>query len=155
MPATPILPTFSSVPAVTVPRAADGVRYSIVVADDNLDAAESLGLWLKLKGHKVTVQHDGRAALESAEQERPAVLLLDIGMPELNGYEVARGVRKKDWGQDMVLIAVTGWDTENDRRQSAAAGFDAHLAKPVDLKALAVLMQELVERKADLKLASG
>jgi signal transduction histidine kinase len=104
----------------------------ILVADDNPDARESLAALLSLNGHEVFRAQDGSDALEAAERCRPDVALLDIGMPRANGYEVARHIRGQPWGRDMVLVALTGWGQESDRRRSREAGFDSHLTKPVD-----------------------
>ena len=108
------------------------VQRRILVADDNPDARESLAALLALSGHEVFRAQDGSDALQSAERYRPHIALLDIGMPHANGYEVARRIRGEPWGQDMVLIALTGWGQESDRRRSHEAGFDNHLTKPVD-----------------------
>jgi CheY-like chemotaxis protein len=91
---------------------------------------------LKLYGHEVEVAHDGEEAVARAESMRPEVVLLDIGLPRLNGYEVARQIRSQDWGREIVLVALTGWGQEDDRRRSEGAGFNHHLVKPVDLDAL-------------------
>ncbi|HJW50479.1 MAG TPA: PAS domain S-box protein [Burkholderiaceae bacterium] len=104
----------------------------ILVVDDNRDATETLAALLQLSGHETATAYDGKSAIEIAESFRPDVLLLDIGMPELNGYDVARRVRELPWGADTMLIALTGWGQEDDRRRSQEAGFDAHLVKPVD-----------------------
>jgi len=103
----------------------------ILIADDNLDAAESLQLWLQLSGHEVQIAASGVAALELAATFLPEVALLDLGMPGLNGFDVARRIRKAPWGKSMVLIALTGWGQEEDRRRTAEAGFDHHLTKPI------------------------
>jgi CheY-like chemotaxis protein len=104
----------------------------ILVVDDNRDATETLAALLQLSGHETATAYDGKSAIEIAESFRPDVLLLDIGMPELNGYEVARRVRALPWGGETTLVALTGWGQEDDRRRSQDAGFDAHLVKPVD-----------------------
>ncbi|HJS90298.1 MAG TPA: PAS domain-containing protein [Steroidobacteraceae bacterium] len=117
-------------PAAPTP-AARRVRR-VLVADDNADAADSLALALKLRGHEVDTAHDGRQALEIAAILHPQVALLDIGMPELNGYELARQIRSEPWGQHMMLVAVTGWGQDEDRRRALEAGFDEHLTKPID-----------------------
>ncbi len=108
------------------------VQRRILVADDNPDARESLAALLALSGHEVFRAQDGSDALQSAERHRPHVVLLDIGMPLADGYEVARQIRRQPWGRDMVLIALTGWGQESDRRRSQEAGFNNHLTKPVD-----------------------
>jgi CheY-like chemotaxis protein len=123
----------------------------ILVVDDNRDATETLAALLQLSGHQTATAFDGKAALEIADAFRPHVLLLDIGMPELNGYEVARSVRSLPWGRDALLIALTGWGQDEDRRRSQEAGFDAHLVKPVDHGQLMRLLAELprAERPKD------
>jgi signal transduction histidine kinase len=112
----------------------------ILVADDNADALESLARVLQLSGHEVFSAANGRAALEIANAQQPEVALLDVGMPLLNGYELARKLRAEPWGKSMLLIAVTGWGQEADRLRSKEAGFDAHLVKPLDLDALTELL---------------
>ncbi len=114
----------------------------ILVADDNQDAADSLAMILEMSGHDVRVTHDGRAALSVAQTFRPDTVLLDIGMPHLNGYDVARALRQEPWGVDMRLIALTGWGQESDRQRAAEAGFDRHLTKPVDLDLLKTMLAD-------------
>jgi CheY-like chemotaxis protein len=99
--------------------------------DDNVDAAESLAMLLKMMGTETVTAHDGLAALDVAAAFRPAVMILDIGMPKMNGYEVGRRIRQLAWGKDVVLIALTGWGQEEDKRRSLEAGFDFHWIKPV------------------------
>ena len=120
--------------AATVTPARVGRR--ILVADDNQDAAVSLAMILEMAGHEVRVVHDGRAALSVAQTFRPDTILLDIGMPQLNGYEVAQALRQEPWGAGMHLIALTGWGQESDRQRAIDAGFDRHLTKPVNTDAL-------------------
>jgi signal transduction histidine kinase len=115
----------------------------ILVADDNNDALESLATLLQLSGHEVYTAPNGALALESAEQHRPEVALLDIGMPKLDGYEVARRIRAQPWGQRITLVALTGWGQDSDRRRSQEAGFDSHLVKPLDLDKLTELLAAL------------
>jgi CheY-like chemotaxis protein len=117
------------------------VARRVLVADDNRDGAETLALMLRLEGHDVAVAHDGPAALLMFERHRPEVALLDVGMPELDGYEVARRIRARADGAHVLLIAVTGWGQEKDRRQSAEAGFDYHLTKPAEPDVLIRLIQ--------------
>lgn len=112
----------------------------ILVADDNKDAADALAMILEIAGHEVRVAHNGRIALAIAQTFRPEVALLDIGMPEMSGYEVARALRHERWGRDIYLIALTGWGQEGDRQQAADAGFDRHLTKPIDPDALEVFL---------------
>src|SRR5262249_50951892 len=111
-------------------------RFRILVVDDSKDGAESLALMLRLWGHETHTAHDGLEGVEAANWFNPHVVLLDIGMPKLNGYEAARRIRAEPWGQKMVLVAVTGWGQDEDRQQASAAGFDGHMTKPVDPAAL-------------------
>jgi signal transduction histidine kinase/ActR/RegA family two-component response regulator len=122
--------------------AATNVRR-ILVVDDNQDAANSLAMLLRLMGNDMRTAHDGLQALEVAEAFAPHVILLDIGLPKLNGYEVSRRIRSTPWGKAMVLIALTGFGQDEDRRRSQAAGFQRHLVKPVDHETLAKLLTEL------------
>jgi CheY-like chemotaxis protein len=125
------------------------VARRILVVDDMRDAAESLALVLRLKGNDVMIAHDGLDAVEAAERFRPHVVLLDIGMPKLNGFEACARIRKQPWGREMVLIALTGWGQSEDRRRTHEAGFDAHLVKPVDLDVLSKQLDALsVDRNA-------
>jgi len=114
----------------------DGTGLRVLVADDNVDAASMLAELLQLSGHEVRVAHDGRSALSAAESFRPELALLDIGMPGMNGYELAAALRQLDGGARTLLVAVTGWGAHDDRERARAAGFDHHLTKPVDLAAL-------------------
>ena len=108
----------------------------ILIVDDNQDGANSLAMMLKIMGNDTRTAYDGQAGVGAAEQFRPDVMLLDIGLPKLNGYEVCRCIREKPWGKGIVLIAVTGWGQDEDRRRSHEAGFDHHMVKPVDPKVL-------------------
>lgn len=117
-------------PAPSAGRAVRGLR--ILVADDSVDSALTLTALLSAAGHDVQAVHDGFAALQRAAEFRPHVLLLDIGMPGLNGYDTCRRIRAEPWGRNAVIIAITGWGADEDRRRSREAGFDAHLVKPVD-----------------------
>ena len=121
------------------------VARRILVVDDNLDSAESLVLLLKLMGNEVHAAHDGLEAVAMAETNHPDVILMDIGLPNLNGYEAARLIRERAGDREMVLIALTGWGQEEDRRRSKEAGFHHHLTKPIDL---AVLQQLLADTSA-------
>jgi CheY-like chemotaxis protein len=114
----------------------------ILVADDNIDAAESMAMLLELAGHDVRVVHDGLAAVKVTETFRPEIVLLDIGMPTLNGYEAARRIRDLDPNGKVRLVAVSGYAQEEDRIQSKAAGFDLHLVKPVDTRRLREFIAE-------------
>jgi CheY-like chemotaxis protein len=118
----------------------------MLVVDDNRDAAESMRILLKLMGAEVRAAHDGFEALSLAQSFRPRVVLLDIGMPKLHGYDTARRFRAEEWGKDMVLVAVTGWAREEDRRRAEEAGFDGHLTKPVQAGELRDLVERLLAR---------
>jgi PAS domain S-box-containing protein len=131
-------------PAESEPRTNSGT-HRILVVDDNQDSADSLAMLLELHGHDVSTSHDGQSALDAAEQHRPDVVLLDIGLPVLNGHEVCRRIRQQPWGHAMVLIALTGWGQDEDRRRSHEAGFDGHLVKPVDHRGLLTLLASLTE----------
>ncbi|HWN81383.1 MAG TPA: response regulator, partial [Candidatus Udaeobacter sp.] len=120
----------------------------VLVVDDNRDAADSLGLLLKVLGNKVEVVHNGEDALAVLRSFQPTVCLLDIGMPGMDGHEVARQIRRQPGFRNVTLIALTGWGQEDDRRLSESAGFDYHLTKPADIDALQVLLGSL-EKKAD------
>jgi signal transduction histidine kinase len=122
--------------------AAAAAPRRVLIADDNVDAAESLAILLRLSGHRVAVAHDGLAALRLAARERPDVVVLDIGMPGMNGYEVARSLRREDWGRTLKLIAVTGWGQDEDKRRALDAGFDMHLTKPFEPEHLEALVGE-------------
>lgn len=114
----------------------------ILVVDDNEDAADSLGELLAMLGNEVRTAYDGEAGIALAAQFRPDVILMDLGMPKLNGYEAARRLRQQAWGQDILLVALTGWGQEGERKQSADAGFDHHLVKPLRLDDLMQLMSD-------------
>ena len=120
------------------PESQSGRR--ILVVDDNKDSAESLAMLLELTGNQTNRVHDGLEALKAIETFRPEVVLLDIGLPKLSGYEVCRRVRQEPWGKDIVIIALTGWGQEDDRRKSEEAGFNGHLIKPVDYDKLLELL---------------
>src|SRR5262249_24527723 len=112
----------------------------ILVVDDNRDAAESLATLLRMLGNSVRLAHDGPGALVLAKDFRPDVVLLDIGLPGMSGYDVCRKLRQQTGSQDVLYIAQTGWGQEEDRRRSREAGFDYHLVKPVDFGALEELL---------------
>jgi CheY-like chemotaxis protein len=115
----------------------------ILVVDDNQDSADSLGLLLQLLGNEVRIAHDGLAGVNLANEFQPRVVLLDIGLPILNGFEAAERIRQQPWGKEAVMIAVTGWGETVDRQRSKKAGFDYHLVKPVDPDVLTRLLQSL------------
>jgi CheY-like chemotaxis protein len=129
----PLLASDASSPTA-VPREADPVSGSrrVLIADDNEDAATALAMHLTLLGHDVRVTHDGLEALAVASTFEPEVVLLDLGMPRMDGCDTAREMRRQPWGVRATLVAVTGWGQPEDRRATAEAGFDVHLVKPVD-----------------------
>ena len=114
----------------------------MLIVDDNRDAADTLSMYLRAKGHDVRVAYDGVEGLGAAMAFKPQVVLLDIGLPKIYGYEVAREIREK-FGAAVLIIAVTGYGQEEDRRRSREAGFDYHFTKPVDLNELDRLFSRL------------
>jgi signal transduction histidine kinase/ActR/RegA family two-component response regulator len=118
-------------------------RCDLIVADDNADALQSLAMLLEIEGHTVRVAPDGAAALALVQQKAPDVMLLDIGMPGLNGYEVASRVRELEGGEHITLVALTGWGQPADRARASEAGFDHHLTKPIDYDELADILTHL------------
>lgn len=112
----------------------------ILVVDDNVDSADSLAQLLELLGNEVWTAHDGLAGIGAAGTFRPDVVLMDIGMPKMNGYEACRHIRGQAWGRDMILVALTGWGQDDDRRKTSDAGFDHHLVKPVETATLMGLL---------------
>jgi PAS domain S-box-containing protein len=135
--------TSATVGSAPVASLAEGGTHRALVVDDNVDAAKSLALLLKLSGNETRTAYDGLKAIEVAESFMPDVILLDIGMPKLNGYDVCRMIRQRPWGKRVNIVALTGWGQDEDRRRSFEAGFDAHLVKPVDPAALSKLLSEL------------
>jgi CheY-like chemotaxis protein len=118
-------------------------RFKILVVDDNHDSALSLAMMLSIMGHDTRTAHDGESAVATAETFLPDVVLLDIGLPKLNGYEVAQRIRKTSWGATMYLIAVTGWGQDEDRQRSSEVGLNLHMVKPVEPSALEKLLETL------------
>jgi DNA-binding response OmpR family regulator len=118
-------------------------RYRILVVDDNHDSALSLAMVLSIMGHETRTAHDGETALATAEEFHPDVVLLDIGLPKMNGYEVAQRIREKTWGTAMFLIAVTGWGQAEDRARSAEVGLNMHMVKPVEPSVLQAVLAGL------------
>jgi CheY-like chemotaxis protein len=124
-----------------------GKTRRVLVVDDNHDSATSLATLLRMGGNEAHLAHDGEEAVSAAETLRPEVVLLDIGLPKINGYDVCRRIRSAPWGKDVLLVAVTGWGQREDRRQAREAGFDHHMVKPVDYTALSELLTR-VDRSA-------
>jgi PAS domain S-box-containing protein len=121
---------------------ASTIKRRILVVDDNETAAEVLAMLLKALGNDVRTAFDGLTAIDLAEQFLPDIVLLDIGMPKLNGYETAQRIRQQSWGKDMVLAALTGWGQDEDRRRTQEAGFDHHFVKPLEPDVLQKLLAE-------------
>jgi CheY-like chemotaxis protein len=113
----------------------------ILVVDDNVDAAESAGEILRLLGNEVSVVHDGLAAVSAVEDWHPDVVLLDIGLPGIDGYEVAKRVRQSDHGKRVMLVALTGWGQDQDKQRTSDSGFDQHWVKPVGMDKLREISQ--------------
>lgn len=129
----------SSVPDTA---SAPSSQRRILIVDDNRDSAESLAMLFDITGNQTCMAHDGVEALEAIEKYKPDVVLLDIGLPKLDGHEVCRRVREQPWGKDIIMIALTGWGQEDDRRKSEEAGFNGHLVKPVDYDKLLALLEK-------------
>jgi PAS domain S-box-containing protein len=141
----PVLESSSGPLPVEAPdegRAALGPQRRILVVDDNRDSATSMAMMLKLMANEVRTAHDGIEAVEAAERFRPGVILMDVGMPRLNGYEATRRIREQPWGRDVTIIALTGWGQEGDKERSREAGCDGHLVKPVNLSDLEKMLGE-------------
>jgi CheY-like chemotaxis protein len=119
---------------------------NILVVDDNRDSAESMAAMLRLLGNIVQVAHDGLEAIAVADKWRPDIILMDIGMPKLNGYEATKRIRSQPWGKSIVIVAVTGWGQDEDRERSRDAQCDYHLVKPVKPADLTKLLNELTPR---------
>lgn len=119
-------------PAASSAAKPPGVARKILVVDDNVDSADSLAILLRIHGNDTQVANDGFEAVKKGSEYKPDIVLLDIGMPGMNGYDTCKMIRSEPWGKDLLLIAMTGWGQEEDRRRSAEAGFDFHLVKPVD-----------------------
>ena len=145
------LPITAEAPDASPPEPANGELRGtrarrILVVDDNRDSAESLVMLLKLLKHETHIAYDGLEAVKTAATCKPDVILLDIGLPKLNGYEACRQIREQPWGRGMIVVALTGWGQEEDRQRSKEAGFDGHLVKPVDLGALTGLLAGFSEK---------
>ncbi len=117
------------------------VRHRVLAVDDNVEAADSLAMFLRLAGQEVRVAYDGVTALRISQVFRPQVVFLDLGMPDMDGYDVARQLRKNPELKRAILVALTGWGREEDRHRSRQAGFDYHLVKPAEPAALEQVLQ--------------
>ena len=154
------LPVVNVVPPRQTANTADEPRARtlacrILVADDNRDAAESMSTVLRLMGNEVRTVHDGLQAVEEAAAFRPDLVLLDIGMPRLNGYDAARRIRAERWGKSTLIVAMTGWGQDEDKRRASEAGFDRHFTKPVDPGDIEKLIAALRTTSPQRTLAPG
>jgi PAS domain S-box-containing protein len=138
-----VLPVAGAEKAGEGPPAPAPATLRVMVVDDNTDAAMMLGMFLESAGHQVSIEHNARRALQSAQREQPDVFMLDIGLPDMDGNELARLLRAQPGGERAVLIAITGYGQEQDRQETAAAGFDYHYVKPVDAEQLLTLLAEV------------
>jgi CheY-like chemotaxis protein len=129
----------------TAGQPASGHMHSVrvLVVDDNRDAADTLSMLLEVLGHRAQVAHDGHAALDAVLDFRPQVVFLDIGMPGMSGYDVAEAIRNDRRFDQPLLVALTGWGSEDDRVRTRAAGFDLHLTKPIDLAAIEKMLSSV------------
>jgi PAS domain S-box-containing protein len=137
------LPLLEGAPTFEPPmpaRARTNAARTVLVVDDNEDGADSIATLLRLDGHRTHTVYDGLAAVEAAEHLRPDIVLLDVGLPRISGLEVCRRIRSHSWGKAMLIVALTGWGQEHDRRITKEAGFDAHLVKPVNFDELLQLL---------------
>jgi CheY-like chemotaxis protein len=123
-------------PEAVPKRNAKSAPKRILLVDDNRDAAHGMASLLERRGNEVVLAHDGAEAVKAAEHYRPNVILMDVGMPEMNGYDATRRIREQAWGRSIFIVALTGWGQESDRADSREAGCDAHLVKPVRLAQL-------------------
>ncbi|HEY1226663.1 MAG TPA: response regulator [Ramlibacter sp.] len=128
------------------PAAAEGGSRRVLVVEDNPDGLETLVALLEMLGHEVAGAADGRQAVQRAAEFRPQVVLLDLGLPVMDGFEVARTLRQDSRFEDVFIAALTGWGADGDRRRPADAGFDAHLTTPVDLPALEAVLARSGQR---------
>jgi len=144
LPRSVVVPDTANSAAAELSPAAPGTdsRLKVLVADDNRDAADSLAMVLEMNGHEVLVAHSGAQALEIARQVLPQAMILDIGMPDMTGYEVAREIRRESFGGRILLLAITGWGQKEDKERALEAGFDHHLTKPVDVDQVEKLLRE-------------
>lgn len=127
-----------------MPRATHPVR--VLIVDDNHDARATLGTLVQMAGYDVHGAADGAMALQLAAHLRPDVILMDLGMPRMDGLEAAREIRRRPWGRNVFLVAVTGWGLAEDRKRSREAGFDQHLVKPVGVAQLLRILEEAGRR---------
>ena len=129
-----------------VKGAAGNTRCRILIVDDNMAAAEILAMAIQLLGNEVRVAHDGVEGVKAAEEYQPDIVLMDIGMPNMNGYEATRHIRQQPWGKEMMIVALTGWGQEKDKEITQKSGFNHHLVKPADPAELQRLLAQSARR---------
>jgi CheY-like chemotaxis protein len=154
------LPTGAPLPECVEAEAASeclsaDAGLKILVVDDNRDAADTCAMLLEASGHHVQTAYTGRQALELARTFRPHAMLLDIGLPDVDGYKLARQVRATPWGRSVVLVAVTGWGQEQDRLRAVEAGFDRHLVKPISAETVDSLLRSVARGAAGAQPLTG
>lgn len=130
-----------SKPQPSAAATSEATTLNVLIADDNVDSANALATYLRMQGHHVVVAFDGEQALRLATDQPPHVMLLDISMPALDGYELARRIRLQPWSTNIRLISISGWLSPEDRARASAVGYEAHLSKPIDLDQLDALLQ--------------
>lgn len=133
---------------MSIPGTADRPKLRVLVVDDNRDSADTLAMMLRILGHDSHTAYDGQEAVDRAASLSPDAVLLDIGMPRLNGYEAAALIRKQPGGDQMLLLALTGWGQDEDREKTRAAGFDSHLVKPINHEELNKLLHDHAAKRA-------
>jgi CheY-like chemotaxis protein len=136
----PPTPADDLISGILAARRIDSSGYRLLVVDDNQDSATSLAMLLRLQGHEVRIANDGPRAIEHTAELRPDMVLLDLGMPGMDGYETAKRIRQLPDATQIKIVALTGWGQEEDRRRTASAGFDHHLVKPIDLQSIEALL---------------
>jgi CheY-like chemotaxis protein len=141
--AAPVRSLAPAATTATLAPSADASGRRILVVDDNFDGAQTLAELLRAMGHDTAVSYDGRDAVTQAERFRPHLVLLDLGLPLMDGHAVCRHVKAQPWGREIAIVALTGWGQAQDRERTAAAGFDGHLVKPAELDALLSLFERL------------
>ena len=139
----------TATPADTAPK------RRVLIVDDNRDSALSMAGLLRLRGSETTTAHDGLSAIRLAEEFRPDVILMDIGLPELNGYDATRRIREQPWGKKILIVALTGWGQDSDRADSSDAGCNGHLVKPVKLVDLEELLLRLEAGERERAASNG
>jgi PAS domain S-box-containing protein len=149
LPAAPKAPRPAAQNAPAPATAAPQKLCRVLVVDDNEDSADSLAMLLRIMGYETKTAHDGEQALTVADEYRPDVAILDIGLPKVNGYDLAKEIRQKPWAKDTVLIALTGWGQQEHRRRSAESGFDHHLTKPVEFDVLQEILAAAERRRPE------